>query len=357
MAQVPDEGTPEANRGRVLVVEDHPATSRFMVRVLERAGFGARAAADATEALRLLTAEPCDAALVDVRLPGMSGFDLVRRLRASHPDMAVALMTAYAGADVIERARRSEVDALLAKPIEPHDLVVQVEALVRRGSVPAAGPERVLAVGAHPGDVEAGVGGTLLRHREQGDEVVILVLSAGGHGASPGRADSAARTARARRAAAMLGARLVLDDLVPGRIAAGEPTVGRIGVVVADVAPTVAYVHSGHDRDGDHRHAHEAALAGTAEVASVCCYEAPTATAGFRPALFVPVDPFVAAKCEALAVYADAGGTPDPDPDLAVATCRYWGRLGEGRYCEALEVVRASGERGRYASGNLVTGR
>ena len=81
MAQVPDAGTPEANRGRVLVVEDHPATSRFMVRVLERAGFEAWAAADATEALRLLASEPCDAALVDVRLPGMSGFDLVRRLR------------------------------------------------------------------------------------------------------------------------------------------------------------------------------------------------------------------------------------------------------------------------------------
>ncbi|HET9608622.1 MAG TPA: response regulator [Acidimicrobiales bacterium] len=359
MAQVPDAGTPQANRGRVLVVEDHPATSRFMVRVLERAGFGARAAADATEALRLLATEPCDVALVDIRLPGMSGFDLVRRLRTAYPDLAVALMTAYAGADVIERARRSEVDAFLAKPIEPNDLVVQVEALVRRGSAPAAGPECVLAVGAHPGDVEAGVGGTLLRHRQQGDEVVILVLSTGGHGASPGPGDgAAARAARARQAAAILGARLVLDDLVPGRIAGGEPTVGRIGAVVADVAPTVASIHSGHDRDGDHRHTHEAALLATAEVASVCCYEAPTATAAFRPALFVPVDPFVAAKCEALGAYTpEAGETPFPDPDLAVATCRYWGRLGDGRYCEALEVVRADGERGRYASGSLVTDR
>lgn len=328
-----------------------------MVRVLERAGFGARAA-DVPEALRLLAAAPCDAALVDVRLPGGSGFDLVRRLRSSYPSLAVAVMTADAGPDVIERARRCEVDAFLAKPIEPNDLVAQVDALVRRAPAPAAGPQHVLAVGAHPGDVEAGVGGTLLRHRDQADEVVILVLSAGGHDGSPGRGDgAAARAARSRRAAAMLGAHLVVDDLVPGRIAGGEPTVGRIGAVVADVAPTVAYIHSAHDRDGDHRHAHEAALAVTAEVANVYCYEAPSATAEFRPALFVPVDPCVATKSEALAAYATGAGERFPDPDLAVATCRYWARLGDGRYCEALEVVRADGERWRYASGSLVTGR
>ena len=99
------------------------------------------------------------------------------------------------------------------------------------------------------------------------------------------------------------------------------------------------------------------AAAVTAEVASVCCYEAPTATAEFRPALFVPFDAY-AAKCEALAAYAPgAGEAPFAGPDLAVATCRYWGRLGDERYCEALEVVRAGGERGRYASGSLVTGR
>ncbi|HEX6422197.1 MAG TPA: response regulator [Acidimicrobiales bacterium] len=339
------------------MVEDHPATSRFMVRVLERAGFAARAAADADEAIRYLRASPCDAALVDVRLPGMSGFDLVHRVRVSHPGLPVALMTAYAGAAVVERARRSGVDAFLAKPIEPNDLVAQVDALVRGGPGPAAGTQRVLAVGAHAGDVEAGVGGILLRHRERGDEVVILALSTGGHGTTPGPADGGA-AARARRAAAILDARLVLGDLVPGRIAAGEPTVGRIGEVVAEVAPSVAYIHSGHDGDGDHRRAHEAGLAVTGEVESVYCYEAPTASAEFNPTLFVVVDPFVAAKCEALAAHAPGEGEARfPDPDLAVATCRYWGRLGEGRYCEALEVVRADDERGRYASDSLVTGR
>lgn len=338
-----------------------------MVRVLEQAGFQAMAAADAPAALRRLSAERFEALLIDVRLPGASGFDLLQQVKAAHPVLPTALMTAYAGGDVAGRARASGVDAFLPKPIEPHDLVEQVDALVRKGRAAAGGNDRVLAIGAHPGDVEAGVGGTLLRHRGLGDDVVMLVLGTGAHGAvaATGRAGAArseARAEQARRAAALLGARLVLHDLPPAALQAGDPAVEVIGAVVADVAPTVVYTHSRHDGERDHRAAHAASLAATAEVPVVYCYETSAASPEFRPGRFVPVDPVVAGKCRLLGVY--GGGGDDPadaadqvDPDLAMATCRYWGRLGGSRYCEALEVVRAAGERGRYATGSLVTGR
>ena len=168
-----------APRGHVLVVEDDASTARYLVRALERVGYVASAVGDAVAAEVFLADHDCDAVVVDIGLPGPSGFDLVREMKAAHPGLPIALMTANASMDVAVRALRSEVDDFLAKPIEPDALVERVDRLVRRGRSADAGIERVLAIGAHPDDVEVAVGGTLLRHQFMGDEVAILTLTHG----------------------------------------------------------------------------------------------------------------------------------------------------------------------------------
>ena len=76
---------------------------------------------------------------------------------------------------------------------------------------------RILAVGAHPDDVEIGAGATLLAHRAAGDELVVVTMSAGGRGG-----DAAVRAAESRAAADLLGARLYLSDQPDTAIAAAE---------------------------------------------------------------------------------------------------------------------------------------
>jgi LmbE family N-acetylglucosaminyl deacetylase/ActR/RegA family two-component response regulator len=331
------EATPP--RGRVLVVEDDPGTSRFLARALGRAGFSVVTAGDVAAAVDELRAPGWDAAIVDIGLPGASGFDLVREMKANHPDLPVALMTADASMDVAVRALRSEVDDFLAKPIAPAALVDQVDRLVRRRHdrrTAGGPPERALGIGAHPDDVEIGVGGILLGHRRAGDEVAVLTMS---HGAGGGEGDARAR--EAAQAARLLGARLFLHGLEDTHISESNPTVGLIEAVIEEFRPTVVYTHSWNDLHQDHRNTHRATLVAARRVSSVYCYESPSATVEFRPARFVAIDADVERKIEMIGAYSSQVEIRSYlDPELVRSTSRYWGRFGDSRFCEPLEVVR-----------------
>ncbi len=128
-----DEAARARERGRILVVEDDPATLRFVILALERAGFSVASATSGPVALELLGADDAvDVLLADIGLPGMSGFDVIREARRRVPGLATALMTADASVDVAVNALRSEVDDFLPKPIGPQALVAQIEQLIER---------------------------------------------------------------------------------------------------------------------------------------------------------------------------------------------------------------------------------
>jgi LmbE family N-acetylglucosaminyl deacetylase len=320
----------------VLIVEDDEATAAYLASALERAGFAVDSAGDAIAAERHLAGAEYDTLLVDVGLPGPSGFDLVREMKGAYPDLPIAMMTANASMDVAVQAVRSSVDDFLVKPIDPGGLVELVDRLVRQGRIAQAGPERVLAIGAHPDDVEIGVGGALLRHVFLGDVVAVVTLTQGepDHGGALG-------LARAERSAAMLGVRRYQHELEPGRVPGAEPTVSLLEDAISEFDPTRVYTHSGSDLDRDHSHVHKATMAAATRIPALYCYESPSVSVDFRPDRFVPVDQFLDAKVELLGEGpSSVGGHPDLDPELVRSTSRYWGRYGGSRYCEPLEVVR-----------------
>ncbi len=325
-------------RGRILVVEDDPATLRFVTLALERAGFGVASATSGPVALELLgTDDSVDVLLADIGLPGMSGFDLVHEARRRIPGVATALMTADASVDVAVTALRSEVDDFLPKPITPQALVAQIERLIERRRTRFRHiPERVLAVGAHPDDVEIGVGGILVGHGKAGDEITILTMS---HGARGG--DAVRRAEEAERAAALLGATLILQDLEDTRVPMADPTVTMIETVIAEFRPTVVYTHTSCDLHQDHRNVHQATLVATRSVANVYCYESPSATVKFAPARFVDIDANLDEKVAMLAAFTSQSDVRTYlAEDLVRATARYWGRYGQSLFSEPLEVVR-----------------
>jgi len=195
--------------------------------------------------------------------------------------------------------------------------------------------KRVLAIGAHPDDVEIGAGATLLAHRAAGDEVVVLTLSAGdqgGHGST--------RAAESRVAAQTLGAELVLHDLPDTAISAGNPTIEAIEAVVRTVRPDLVYTHSEHDTHQDHRAVHQAVLVAARSVATVACFQSPSATMDFRPNRFVDVSTHIRGKLELLACFASQHAIRDYlADDLVLSTARYWSRHAGAAYAEPFEVV------------------
>ncbi|MFA9439945.1 ATP-binding protein [Uliginosibacterium sp. sgz301328] len=112
----------------VIVVEDHPISRDLLIDQLALIGCTAAAFKDAEDALAALPALAADAVLTDVGLPGMTGFELVQRIRAQGLAMPIIGMSANALSSDIERAMAAGMDAYLVKPVllgALHDMLAQ----------------------------------------------------------------------------------------------------------------------------------------------------------------------------------------------------------------------------------------
>jgi two-component system response regulator MtrA len=124
---------------RVLVVEDDRSVQEVAGLVLERAGFEVVAADDGPSALDLLGRRAFDAVVLDVMLPGMSGFEVCRRIR-QETAVPIVMLTARSDADDIVTGLELGADDYLTKPFEPKVLAARVRAALRRASAAPAGP-------------------------------------------------------------------------------------------------------------------------------------------------------------------------------------------------------------------------
>jgi CheY-like chemotaxis protein len=108
---------------RVLTVDDEPAMTKAVVRMLRPGGHTVVTAASGEEALEKLSAEPFDVVLSDMGMgPGMNGWELVAVVKARWPEVRFFLATGWGAAIDPDEARAKGVEAVLAKPYRPADL-------------------------------------------------------------------------------------------------------------------------------------------------------------------------------------------------------------------------------------------
>ncbi|MDF2560331.1 MAG: histidine kinase [Microbacterium sp.] len=329
---------------RVLVVDDDADVALLVKTVLERrAGCIVDVAADGSAAVERVAQVRPDVVVTDIEMPGLNGLELLAELRRTVPTVPVVVMTAHVSVEYAVSALRAQADEFLTKPLDNAKLVESVTRLVeegRRRREEARPAERVLAIGAHPDDVEIGVGGLLAAHSRAQDEITILTLSRGARGG-----DAASRQDESLAAAEMLGARLFLKDLVDTEISGGGSTVRLIEEVVQEIQPTIVYTHSSNDRHQDHRAVSEATIVATRRVGTVACYQSPSSTIDFRPTRFVRIDQYLDDKLRLLERFASQATSRDYlAPEFVTATARYWSRFGGGTAVEPLEVVRETAE-------------
>ncbi|MBX3092436.1 MAG: response regulator [Cryobacterium sp.] len=331
------------NPYRVIVVEDDLDVAEYTKTILEnKLGCTVRTFTDPTAVRAALADFAPDVIITDIEMPGMSGLDLIEQVREVFPGMPVIVMTAHASIEYAVSALRNQANEFLTKPVSSADLVAHVERLAEdaRASASAApGRAVVLAIGAHPDDVEIGVGGTLAAHRDAGDPVTILTLSRGAR-------DGGIKTAweEGSASAQVIGARLLMED-VPEHDVRQDFAVDAISKAIAQVNPTIVYVHSNHDRHEDHRTVFDAAMVAAGNVNSIVCYQGSTATVDFKPNRFVSIDAFLDTKVAMLNCFAVRGDRPRfLEPDFVRATARYWSRFSQSAFCEPFEIIRESAE-------------
>jgi len=119
---------------RILVVEDDKVLSDVLTRALSQAAHAVDLAATGEEADRALSAAAYDLAILDIGLPGLSGLDVLRRLRERRSTMPVLMLTALDRLEDRVRGLDLGADDYLAKPFDLPELEARVRALLRRGS-------------------------------------------------------------------------------------------------------------------------------------------------------------------------------------------------------------------------------
>ena len=114
----------------VLVVDDEPANRLLLVEMLKAVGFGTREAASGEEALALATEWPPDAILMDVRMPGGSGLDAIRRLRAREAQRRIPIIAVSASTFAEDRGQALAAGAsdFLGKPFRESELLEKLRA-------------------------------------------------------------------------------------------------------------------------------------------------------------------------------------------------------------------------------------
>jgi LmbE family N-acetylglucosaminyl deacetylase len=204
------------------------------------------------------------------------------------------------------------------------------------GRMSASSSRRVLAIGAHPDDIELGCGGTLLAHRARGDHVSLLVMSAG----ESGPQDTSSRVLEQQAAAEVLGADLYWGGFDDAAIPNSRKTVDVIQDVLRCAQPDVIYTHASDDSHQDHRAIAAATFGAGRRFSRILHYEAPSSL-GFSPAVFVDIAPYVDGKLAALrAHHSQVLRNGLVDLEAVQAQARYRGFQARVRLAEAFEVER-----------------
>jgi two-component system copper resistance phosphate regulon response regulator CusR len=147
---------------RVLVIEDDPTVGQFVKRGLEEQRWSVDLVADGEEGETMARSQPYDLVVLDMRLPGRSGLEVLRNLRARGFERPVLVLTAQDAVDAKVETLRAGADDYVTKPFAFEELLARVEALARRPRVLATPVLKVSDLEVNLDAREVRRGGTLV---------------------------------------------------------------------------------------------------------------------------------------------------------------------------------------------------
>ena len=328
--------TPQ-QRLRILIVNDNDVVTTVL-----KSAFGQvntvqlTVVRDAATTIRALAAEQFDLVAVDPDICP-EGFTLLKHVKDNYRWVATLLATANQDPQFLRRAVKCRIDGLIFRPASSDEFVE--EALLLAEAVNARRhrqQKRVLAIGAHPDDVEIGCGGALVKHVQHRDRLHVLTLSRGAAGG-----DVNLRAVEAQQAAKLLGAKLEMANLRDTEIDPGADTIKIIEAAIRNLEPTHVYTHSIEDTHQDHRAVHTASLVAARSVPNVYCYQTPSSTVDFKPHRFVDITNVIQQKIELIGAYKSQMDRMESiQPDVILANARYWGRFAGYVLAEPMRIVR-----------------
>ncbi len=165
----------------ILIVEDNSDLRKLLRIHLARAGYSVYEAGDGAEALEVLDKAPIHLLVVDIMMPRMDGYQLTEELRGANMNMPVLMISARETLEDKREGFRRGVDDYMTKPVDAEELLLRVEALLRRCNVADAGKLRVGECVVDPSSMTVERQGETVELRQKEFRVLHMLLS------NPGR--------------------------------------------------------------------------------------------------------------------------------------------------------------------------
>lgn len=197
----------------------------------------------------------------------------------------------------------------------------------------------ILAIGAHPDDIEIGCGGSLIKYSDKGHNIFLLIMTNGEQGGAPD-----VRKAEQEQVANLLGAEdLFWGDIVDTHLAVNLESIQKIESVLAKVKPNFIFSPFSDDTHQDHRHLAQMTVSATRYIKNVLFYEGPT-TQRFNPDVYIDISGKIERKIELLKAHKSQVQKTNIEDvsiiDIAYSSANFRGIQGRVKYAEAFCALR-----------------
>lgn len=193
----------------------------------------------------------------------------------------------------------------------------------------------IVAIGAHPDDIEFGCAGTLLRHVKRGDEITFVILSKGERGGDP-----ESRTKEAQESAKKIGAKIHIFNFPDTEIPQSHDLIDKLEKIIKEVNPRRVYMPSVKDTHQDHRNTAYATLAAARFVPEILAYESPSLYLNFMPNYYVDISSYIDSKIDILNRFLTQNGREYMKINAIRGLSQFRGLAPSVSHAEAFEIIR-----------------
>jgi LmbE family N-acetylglucosaminyl deacetylase len=197
----------------------------------------------------------------------------------------------------------------------------------------------ILAIGAHPDDIEFGCGGSLIKYADRGHNLFLLIMTEGGLGAP-----SRIRKAEQLDAQEIMGIRRIFwGNYEDTYLEVNKDIINQVETVIAEIKPDFIFCHSPDDTHQDHRHLAQVVISATRYIQNVLFFEGPT-TQNFNPQIFIDISDTIDRKIKALEAHRSQIEKTNIEDltiiELARSTANFRGTQGRVKFAEAFRALR-----------------
>ena len=208
----------------------------------------------------------------------------------------------------------------------------------RHPETPPSRVRRILAIGAHPDDLELACGGSLARFVDGGHEVMGIVMSRGETGGNGALREREAKAGAHSLELQGFSIQNFTDTKLSTEI---EEMVKSLELAIDLFRPDVILTHSAHDQHQDHHAVHLATMRAGRQSSTILCFESPSATSEFSPSYFVDISGYVDAKVTAVRRHKNQAGKPYMGARVLRGAAVFRGSQARTKQAEGFEIMRA----------------